>query len=91
MSQVEQPELVPVTSVDAMVGLLAAWNHKQLKLLNHMKEVPEGSDVEIGEETVKLEGDVLKAYKLGLSIGEELLGKLPFQIIPETEDESSGT
>lgn len=90
MSQGEQPELVPVTSVDAMVGLLAAWNHKQLKLLNHMKEIPEGSEVEVEDSTIKLEGDTLKAYKLGLSVGQELLGKLPFQIIPETEDESSG-
>lgn len=90
MSQGEQPELVPVTSVDAMVGLLAAWNHKQLKLLNHMKEIPEGSEVEVEDSTIKLEGDTLKAYKLGLSVGQELLGKLPFQIIPEMEDESSG-
>lgn len=91
MSQVEQPELAPVTSLDAMVGLLAAWNNKQVTLLNHMKEIPEGSEVQVGEKTIKLEGEALEAYKLGLSIGLELLGKLPFQIIPETEDESSGT
>lgn len=90
MSQAEQPELVPVASLDAMVGLLAAWNNKQLALLNHMKDIPEGSEVQVGEATIKLEGDVLAAYKLGLSMGQELLGKLPFQIIPEMEDEGSG-
>ena len=89
MSQ-ETPELAPVASLDAMVGLLAAWNHKQVALVQHMMEVPPGTDMHFGDETIKLEGDTLKGFTVGLAIGLELLGKLPFQIIPETEDESSG-
>lgn len=91
MSQEISPELAPVTSIDAMVGLLAAWNHKQVALLNHMREIPEGSDMQYGDEVIKLEGDSLKGFQVGLAIGYELLGKLPFQIIPDTEDEGSGT
>ena len=91
MSQDQTPELSPVTSLDAMVGLLAAWNHKQVALVNHMKEVPEGTDMHYGDETIKLEGDTLKGFQVGLAIGLELLGKLPFQIIPETEEDDQGS
>lgn len=89
MSQETNPDLAPVTSIDVMVGLLAAWNHKQVALLNHMREIPPGTDMQYGDETIKLEGDTLKGFQVGLAIGHELLGKLPFQIIPETEDEGS--
>lgn len=91
MSQDQNPELSAVTSIDAMVGLLAAWNHKQVALLNHMREVPEGTDMHYGDETIKLEGETLKGFRVGLCIGLELLGKLPFQIIPEMEEDDQGS
>ena len=91
MSQDQNPELVPITTVDGMAIAITAWNKKQVALLNHMQEVPAGTDMHFGDETIKLEGDTLKGFKVGLAIGLELLGKLPFQVIVEEDDSDSGS
>ena len=75
-----------VTDLDQFIGMLTHWHERQLATVQHLYEVPEG--VEVQEEDgqpFKLEGDVLRAFKLGLQMATEYLGVLPFT--PEYEDQ----
>ena len=68
-----------VTELGEFIPLLEEWHTRQVKTVNHFFTVPEGQVVEIeGEPEFALEGDTLKGFKLGLSIGLSYLGQLPF-------------
>ena len=80
-----------VTELGEFVPLLQNWHHRQVKTVEHFQTVPEGQEVEIeGEAAFKLEGDVMRGFKLGLSIALFYLGQLPFspameELPPEPE------
>ena len=68
-----------VTELSEFVPLLQDWHARQVKTVEHFFTVPEGQVVEIeGEPEFSLEGDVLRGFKLGLSIAMSYLGNLPF-------------
>lgn len=79
-------ETITVTDLDQFVGMLTAWHTHQVATIQHLYEVPEGIEVQEEDgEPFKLEGDVRRAFQLGLQMAMEYLGKLPFD--PEYEDE----
>lgn len=83
--KVAEPDTLNVTDLDQFVSLLNDWHQRQVATIQHLYEVPEG--VEVQEENgtpFKLEGDVRRAFQLGLQMAMEYLGKLPFK--PEYEE-----
>ena len=79
-----------VTELPEFTFLLQAWHDRQVKTVNHFFTVPEGQVVEIeGETEFQLSGDVLRGFKLGLSIALSYLGQLPFS--PAMEEVSNET
>jgi hypothetical protein len=73
-----------VTELHEFVPLLQDWHAHQVKTVEHFFNVPEGQAVEIeGESEFVLSGDVLRGFKLGLSIAMSYLGNLPFSAAME--------
>lgn len=75
------PESIEVTDVDQFTSMLNVWHAEKVSLLAHLRDVPEGTEVTIGTDTTLiLQGDVRKAYQLGIELSLEELGKLPFEV-----------
>lgn len=84
-TQDEQPFLVD--SLQEFIPIYQDWHSKQVKTVEHFLTVPEGQITETeGEPELVLEGDVLRGFKMGLSIALHYLGTLPFHpVIEEME------
>lgn len=80
-------EVVEVQDLDQFFGILSAWHNKQVLTAEHFLQIPDGSDVTVGDVTVKLEGEKKDAFIAGVTLTLQLLGKLPFT--PITEEGSS--
>lgn len=78
---------VDVNDLDSFVQLLSQWHGNKVALLNHMKTIPDGTEVvlEEGLPASILTGDLLKGFQLGLGFSLSELGKLPFAV--EMEDD----
>lgn len=73
-----------IKSVNEFGALLFNWHHRQIATINHFLDVPEGTEVKVGEEgQITLSGDVLRGYKLGLELSLHYLGTLPFSYTPD--------
>lgn len=78
------PDIIEITDVNQFVGILAAWHSKKVAVLEHMLQVPEGTEMSVdGQDPLILTGDMLAGVKAGISIALMELGSLPF--IAETE------
>lgn len=92
MSEVVQEAPVARTTVqiddlDMFVRILASWHEQKVKTLKHMLEIPDGTEMTIGEDDsqkVILTGDVLAGFKAGIDLSLMELGELPF--LYEAED-----
>ena len=84
-------DTVEVQDLDHFIRLLFAWHENKVKTLEHMLEVPEGSEVVYQEgEAIVLEGDVRKGFIIGLTLGLMELGHLPFAAeLPDDEDDAA--
>lgn len=83
--EVAQDPSVAITDLDTFIQLLTAWHAKQVATVQHIYEVPVGTEAVIeGEEPFKMEGDILKGFRLGIDMAMQYLGTLPFT--PEYED-----
>lgn len=70
---------VNVESLDQFVTLLVDWHKRQVATLEHLQTIPEGTDIAVeGDEPFKLEGDVHKAFQMGIALSLSHLGTLPF-------------
>ena len=85
MNQIEE-----ITTIDQLSQLLAAWYDRQIAILNHLRDVPAGTQVQVGDEEASeihvLEGDVLTGYLLGLNLALSNIGSLPFIMMGEVGD-----
>ena len=73
-----------IQTADEFGDLLFTWHNKQVATLLHFLQVPEGTEVQIGDDQViALSADVYSGYKIGLELGLYYLGKLPFGYISE--------
>lgn len=73
------PELLDIADMGQFIALLQAWHVKQVATLKHMKFIPAGTTVTAEDESLfTLEGDVLRAFQMGIDISLSHLGDLPF-------------
>lgn len=76
--------IVSLNSVMEMAEVLAKWHAHKVEVLRHMREIPDGSEVEIAGKTYVLTGEFRTAFQLGINTSLAELGTLPFVI--STED-----
>lgn len=86
------PDSHTINDLDTFFGLLTGWHRRQVATLNHMKDVPEGTEVTMegdGSPPLVLSGDTLRGFQLGIETSLMELGTLPFYA--ETEDEPAAS
>lgn len=78
---------VDVNDLDTFVQVLTHWHSNKVALIEHMKTIPDGTEVQFeeGMPASILTGDLLKGFQLGLAFSLSELGKLPFEA--EMEDD----
>lgn len=83
---------IVVEDINQFVKLLSAWHSSKVDVLNHMMEIPSGTEVTFNsDEPVVLEGDVLRGFVMGINLSLMELGELPFAVeMEEPEDEEHG-
>lgn len=80
-------DTVLLDDLDSFAAAVMGWHQRKVAVLQHMTEVPEGTEVSInGDATtaIALTGDVLAGFKLGIELSLMELGELPF--FTETTD-----
>ena len=87
IEQTEQPqettdEMVAVTDLDQFITLLTDWHNRQVAIVKHLNNAPQGIKILIGEgEEAKektLEGEFLEGFQLGIGLAFNYFGTLPF-------------
>lgn len=79
MSETSKPEIVPVEDLDAFVQILTRWHANKVRLLEHMMEIPDGTELSVNDgPSVKLAGDLRDGFMVGLTVALGELGQLPF-------------
>ena len=75
----KRPTIVPVSNLDQFVYLLMAWHTEKVKALEHMMEIPDGSEMAVdnGSATV-ITGDYRTGFQAGIALALMELGNLPF-------------
>lgn len=70
-----------VDDMHHLITLLSSWHANQVSTVSHFLNVPEGMEVSIEGhgEPFKLEGDALRAFRLGVELSLDYLGTLPFK------------
>ena len=80
--QEDSSELLAVTDLDHFITLLTDWHNRQVATVKHLREVPTGMQMIIGDgedaKEMKLEGERLEGFQLGLDLALNFLGTLPF-------------
>ena len=85
-------DIQPLDTAEDFFAVLSLWHAKQVATLEHMMEIPEGTDVNVeGNEvhTLKLEGDAHRGFKFGIITALSLLGKLPFASVEEEPEQTT--
>ena len=78
-----------INDVDTFYKLLTQWHSLQTARTVHLLEVPNGTEVTIGEDKkLLLEGDALAGFKLGVEMSLHHYGTLPFQPAVEPQPET---
>lgn len=89
------PETVEITDVNQFVGILTDWHAQKVAILEHMLQVPDGTEMVVDDDTpIILTGDMLTGVRAGISLALMELGSLPFVAEMEpvtTADESVQT
>lgn len=83
-------DIQELETAEDFFAVLSLWHQQQVDTIEHMMEIPSGTDVTIeGQEvnTLKLEGDALRGFKFGLATALSLLGNLPFTAVDEDDAE----
>lgn len=87
---------VDITDLDSFVRALTGWHTSKVAVLEHMKSIPPGTEATFSEgvnegQLVKLEGEFLEGFKLGLTLSLMELGTLPFVAEFDEEPEDGDT
>lgn len=84
------PDTVAINDLDHFVRALTGWHSHKVKVLEHMAEIPSGTEVTFNQgPPVVLEGDLLKGFCMGLNLALMELGKLPFAAEMEEDKEDN--
>ena len=78
-----KPETILIEDIDQFVNLLTRWHVEKVKVLEHMLEVPDGTEMECDGVSVVLTGDMLAGFKAGINLSLMELGILPFVSEPD--------
>ena len=74
-----------VVNLNQFVTLLSKWHENRVAQLEHLLEIPEGTEASLNDEvSVELKGDVRTGFLIGITLGLAQLGTLPFAV--EMED-----
>lgn len=83
----EAPPTIEISDLEQFVKIMAGWHVQKVNILQHMLEVPDGTEMIVGDESptrVILTGDMLAGFKAGIELSLIELGTLPF--VYETTD-----
>ena len=70
---------IAINDLDQFVKLLSQWHSHKIKIIKHMQEAPETTEVAVGDEKpVPLTGDFRKGFQLGIAVALAEMGELPF-------------
>lgn len=84
-----QNNLLYIDSLDQFINILHIWHGRKVQVLEHMLNIPEGTDMELDDKNIQLIGDVRTAFIEGIKLSLHELGTLPFTV--EQEDEQDST
>lgn len=88
----DEDSTIPVDSLPQFIQLLSQWHANKVATLKHLTSIPEGTDVVVDEQSVmKLEGDTLKGFRVGLETALMELGTLPFAVEFEPDSVNEST
>lgn len=86
------PEIPAITDLNSFANVIVHWHHNVQSQLSHMVQIPAGAAIEYEAEdkpgvteTIVLEGDTLKAYRIGVLTAMNAIEVLPFKAIVEDE------
>lgn len=80
----KEEAILEVSELEQFVRLLMNWHSKKVSVLEHMLEIPEGTEVEFsGVGTFALTGEAHNGFQAGLSLALLELGRLPFHVMHE--------
>lgn len=80
---------VMVENLNEFVAILCQWHQRQVDVIKHMMEVPDGTEVtetddNTGEpakaDPLVLTGDARRGFIIGLRVALNELGNLPFEV-----------
>lgn len=84
----EVPETLYVENIDHFIALLFAWHENKIKTLEHMLNIPEGTEVSLNDElNLELTGEAYKGFQMGLSLALIEIGQLPFMAEPVASED----
>lgn len=73
------PDTIEITDINQFVGILSEWHAKKVAILEHMLQVPDGTEMIVdGGTPIILTGDMLAGVRAGISMALMELGSLPF-------------
>lgn len=80
-------ETVMIESLDQFVKTLSGWHESKVKMLKHLQNIPEGTEVSTGDgKPEPLSGDLRRGFIIGLTVALAELGELPFEAELEIVD-----
>ena len=75
----DSQELIQVEDLNQFVYHLNNWHQSKVAMLRHMLQIPEGTAAELNDgEKVTMTGDILRGFRIGVTLGLSELGTLPF-------------
>lgn len=78
-TEVSDEPTIGITSVNTFAQLIIGWHRRRVLATAHFLEVPEGQEVQIGDDPpITLTGDAHKAFLIGINLSLNELGTLPF-------------
>lgn len=80
----------PIETVEAMGNLVLQWFQNRHQQVSQLRNVPDHDAQEITDqdtgEVFTLEGEKLKAFKMGLAVAQTIFIDPPFQVIDSEEE-----
>lgn len=69
-----------ISNVQDLAALLSNWHQAKVDMLNHMMNIPEGTEMQVdGEDPLILTGSALAGFKAGLTVAMSELGEFPLE------------
>ena len=81
-------DVIEINNLDLFISLLEEWHSEAVKELEHFKEIPDDTEVEVNDNAgIILSGDIRAGFLAGIELALIKLGTLPYTTIEEDVDE----